>query len=105
MARAGEICSNRFIIFTYDFWKKRENAASAFVELQDGISFFSKHIRNLTAASVFRRRVMFTGTIGSGAPGLPVRASATRLICRQIRPQDYLATKLFDIDMIPRWLA
>jgi hypothetical protein len=105
MTRLGELCPDRFIIFTYDFWKRREGAASALVELQDGASFFSKHIRNLAVPSVFRRRAMFTGTIGSGAPGLPARASATRLTCRQIRPQDYLAMRIFDIDMIPRWFA
>jgi hypothetical protein len=48
---------------------------------------------------------MFSGTIGSGAHGLPVSTAATRLTCRQIRPQDYLAMRLFNIDMIPRWFA
>jgi hypothetical protein len=105
MARLGELCPDRFIIFTYDFWKRRENPGRPFVEMRDGAAFFSKYIRNLTVASVFRRRAMFTGTIGAGIPGLPVRASATRLTCRQIRPQDYLAMRLFGIDMIPRWLA
>jgi hypothetical protein len=105
MTRLGELCPDRFIIFTYDFWKNRKDVPNHFVEMEDGAAFFSKHIRNLTAASIFRRRVMFTGTIGSGAPGLPVRASATRLTCRQIRPQDYLAMRLFDINMIPRWFA
>jgi hypothetical protein len=105
MSRLVELCPGRFIIFTYDFWKSRENAASALAELEDGVSFFSMHVRNLTAVAVFRRRVMFTGTIGSNAGGLPVRTSATRLTCRQIRPQDYIAMRLFGIDIIPRWLA
>ena len=48
MMRLTELCPDRFIIFTYDFWKSRENAASALSELHEGTSFFSKHVRNLT---------------------------------------------------------
>jgi hypothetical protein len=48
---------------------------------------------------------MFTGNLGSGTPYPLNRAPATRLACRYIRPQEYLAIKLFDIEMMPRWLA
>jgi hypothetical protein len=103
--RLVEICPGRLIIFTYDFWKRRDDTSCSFSEFKDGSLFFSRYVRNLTAAAVFRRRVMFTGNLGSGDPSLPARASATRLACRYIRPQEYLAIKLLDLEILPRWLA
>jgi hypothetical protein len=110
MTRLVELCAGKFIIFTYDFWKIKTGDVSqpikpSFKELEEGTSFFSKYIRNLTTIAVLRRRAMFTGNLGSGTPAAPNRASATRLACRNIRPQEYLAIKLFDIEMISRWLA
>ena len=110
MTRLAELYPGKFIIFTYDFWKmdtddRSQPIRNSFKELEDGTSCFSKFVRNLTTVAVFRRRGMFTGNLGSGTPGPLTRAPATRLACRNIQPQEYLAIKLFDIEMIPRWLA
>ena len=105
MCRLAEICPGKFIIFTYDFWKRSKGVHNTFPEFQDGALFFSKYVRNLSVAAVFRRRVMFTGNLGSGTPGLPKRASATRLLCRNIQPQEYVAMKFLDLEIVPRWLA
>jgi hypothetical protein len=100
----------KFIIFTYDFWKpstryQGAGARTNIAELELGLAFFSKYIRGLTPVAVMRRRAMFTGTVGRGDPRPAARRSATKIACQYIRPFEYLAVKLFGVDMAPRWLV
>jgi len=110
MTRLVKLYPHKLIVFTYDFWNidtedMSQPIRNSFKELEDGADFFSKYVRNLTNVAVFRRRVMFTGNLGSSASPQLSRSSATRLACRNIRPQEYLAIKLFGFEIMPRWLA
>ena len=110
MNRLSAECHGKFFIFTYDLWKlderyKGHGVRNSFDTLEESVYFFSKYIKNLAAATVFRRRVMFTGTLGTGEPSAKIRTPLTRLACEYIRPQEYLALKIFKINMMPRCLA
>jgi hypothetical protein len=107
---AGEL-EGKFIIFSYDFWKMtkrykmKDQVHNAIDELEDGLAFFSKYVRELTPVAMMRRRVLFTGVLGRGTPSPLRRRSATEIILKYLRPAEYLFVKGLGRKMAPRWLA
>jgi hypothetical protein len=109
-SRLTKLAPGAFIIFTYDFWPltKRFRAMgnlSGIGEMNEGIALFSRHVRDLVPVTVTRRRAMFTGVLGPNSEPALVKLSATKLICRRLRPLEYIALKFFGVHMMPKWLA
>jgi hypothetical protein len=107
MGRLADECEGKFIIFSHDFWRRdsRLRTADPLIELDQGATFFSRFVRDLTAVAVMRRRVVFTGVLGRGEPEPIRRQPVTAIALQHMRPFDYLAVKFFGIKMVPRWLA
>lgn len=101
LARLSQIAEGKFFIFTYDLWGAQRELSS----LEACMTVFSRHIRNLTPAIVFRRRVFFTGTLGRGETNGAFRTPTTNIYLKYLRPQEYLILKLLKLKMMPRWLA
>ena len=101
LARLSELAEGKFFIFTYDLWAAQRKLGS----LDGCMTIFSRYIRNLAPAIVFRRRVLFTGTFGRGETNGAFRAPATNIYLKYLRPQEYLVLKLLKLKIMPRWLA
>jgi methyltransferase family protein len=101
LARLSELAEGKFFIFTYDLWGAQRKLGS----LDGCMTVFSRYIRDLAPAIVFRRRVLFTGTFGRGEANGAFRAPATNIYLKYLRPQEYLVLKLLKLKMMPRWLA
>lgn len=99
--RLCDLAEGKFFIFTYDLWDRK----SEFGSLDGSMAIFSRYVRNLTPAIVYRRRVFFTGTIGRGETNSASRIPATNIYLRQLRPQEYFVLKFLKLKMMPRWLA
>ena len=99
--RLSQLAEGKFFIFTYDLWSARPELGS----LDGCMTVFSRYIRHLTPAIVFRRRVIFTGTLGRGETNGAFRTPATNIYLKYLRPQEYLLLKLLKLKMMPRWLA
>jgi hypothetical protein len=111
LGRLADEYQGKFIIFSYDFWKMtkryrmKDQVHNAIAELDDGVAFFSKYVRDLTAVTIMRRRVIFTGVLGRGAPA-PLRGRpATEIILKYLRPVEYLFVKGLGRKIAPRWAA
>jgi hypothetical protein len=104
LGRLADECEGKFIIFTHDFWgnkndpRRKTSAYHQPTELQEGALYFSRYVQDLMAVSILRRRVMFTGTLGRGEPQPLRRNSATEITVANIRPLQYLAMKLFNVN-------
>ncbi len=96
-----ELAEGKFIIFTYDLWDQQGERSS----LKSCMEAISPYFNDLTPAFAFRRRVLFTGTLGRSETNRSLRAPVTKLYLKHLRPQEYLVLKLFKLDMMPRWLA
>jgi hypothetical protein len=110
LGRLASECEGKFVIFSYDFWKLnkrylKHGVHNGIEELEEGIAFFSKYIQALTAVSIMRRRVIFTGSLGRSAPASSMRRSASEIIMTHMRPAEYLFVKGLGRRMAPRWLA
>ena len=101
LARLSELAEGKYFIFTYDLWGAQPELSS----LDGCMAVFSRYIRNLTPAIVFRRRVFFTGTLGRGETNSAFRTPTTNIYLKYLRPQEYLLLKLLKLKMMPRWLA
>ncbi len=99
--RLSLLAEGKFFIFTYDLWAAQRHLSS----LEGCMAVFSRTIRNLTPAIVFRRRVFFTGTLGRGETNGAFRTPTTNIYLKYLRPQEYLLLKLLKLKMMPRWLA
>jgi len=110
LERLATECEEKFIIFTYDFWKLnkrylKHGVHNGIEELDEGIKLFSKYMHDLTAVTIIRRRVMFTGVLGRSAPAPLKRRSATELTLKYIKPAEYVLIKGFGMKIAPRWMA
>ena len=99
--RLVRLAGGKFIIFTYDLWGEKGEFAS----LEECMAVFCRYVQNLRPAIVLRRRVFLTGTLGLGETSRMSEAPATNIYLKYLRPQEYLALKLFRLKMMPRWLA
>jgi hypothetical protein len=99
--RLSHLAEGKFFIFTYDLWGPQQELSS----LDGCMTVFSRYIRNLAPAIVFRRRVLFTGTLGRGETNGAFRTPTTNIYLKYLRPQEYLVLKLLKLKMMPRWLA
>ena len=99
--RLGRLAEGKHFIFTYDLWGADPKRNS----LEGCMAVFSRYVRNLTPAIVFRRRVFFTGTLGRGNSNGAFRKPTTNIYLKYLRPQEYLVLKLLKLKMMPRWLA
>ncbi len=99
--RLAHLAEGKFFIFTYDLWGAQGELSS----LDGCMAVFSRYVRNLTPAIVFRRRVFFTGTLGRGETNGAFRTPTTNIYLKYLRPQEYLVLKLLKLKMMPRWLA
>ena len=99
--RLSHLAEGKFFIFTSDLWGARQELSS----LERCMAVFSRYVRNLTPAIVFRRRVFFTGTLGRGETNGAFRTPTTNIYLKYLRPQEYLVLKLLKLKMMPRWLA
>jgi hypothetical protein len=99
--RLSTLAEGKFFIFTYDLWGAQQELSS----LDGCMAVFSRYVRTLTPAIVFRRRVFFTGTLGRGETNGAFRTPATNVYLKYLRPQEYLVLKLLKLKMMPRWLA
>jgi hypothetical protein len=104
-----ELADGKFFIFTYDLWPNKNNTrgfAHPGMETMEGaVRVFSPFIQNLTPVIVYRRRVLFSGTLGTGQTANEVKPSATKIYLKYLRPQEFILMKLFRLDMMPSWLA
>lgn len=99
--RLCHLADGKFFIFTYDLWDGKSRLGS----LDDCMEVFSRYLKNLTPAIIYRRRVFFTGTLGRNEKNDALRTPATNVYLRYLRPQEYLVLKLLKLKMMPRWLA
>jgi hypothetical protein len=99
--RLIRLADGKFFIFTYDLWGEKGEFAS----LEECMATFCRHVQNLRPVIVLRRRVFFTGTLGSGETCRMSENPATNIYLKYLRPQEYVALKLFRLKMMPRWLA
>jgi hypothetical protein len=108
--RLAQVADGKFFIFTYDLWQpdgqQRTGKGHEGLESLDAcMEVFSRYMQNLTPAFVFRRRVIFTGTLSRAGARRGHRPSGSKLYLKYLRPQEYLILKLFNLNMMPRWLA
>lgn len=108
-SRLCELAEGKFFIFTYDLWPpkktKRRTAHSGMDTMEGAVQAFSPYVQNLRAVFVYRRRVMFSGSLGRGEPSTLSGTPATKIYLKYLRPQEYFIMKLFKLDVMPSWLA
>jgi hypothetical protein len=73
--RLCQLVEGKFIIFTYDLWGGKRELGS----LERCMAVFSRYVKNLTPAIVYRRRVFFTGALGRGETTGVLRTPATNI--------------------------
>ncbi|MBT3070667.1 class I SAM-dependent methyltransferase [Rhodomicrobium sp. Az07] len=109
LSRLCKLADGKFFIFTYDLWPSKKNTPGLshpeIGTLESAVYLFSPYIRNLTPIIVYRRRVLFSGTLGLGEACHSVLPSTTKIYLRYLRPQEYILMKFFGLDMMPRRLA
>ncbi len=103
--RLIELANGTFIVFSYDFKKHNLTKRGALSDFDEGRALFSRYIRDLTPAMIIRRRVTFTGVLGTGDNTLNTKTPATTIACRRMLFAEYFLVRYFGVKMISlRWV-